>query len=179
MPTQACADCSRPARRQGTRCERCHKRAWRKANRSKAKAAEKARIFSEEATALRKARATIGMMLKRNQLQRQPCAVCGKSAVPHHPDPAKPREITWLCQSHRTIERERNIATDDRKAQKAEWDSLRQAFSEAWPTLTPEQQEALQQAALADPWVTRIPFPLPPDSPIMYQAMVRAYQETK
>jgi hypothetical protein len=32
---------------------------------------------------------------------------------------------------------------------------------------------------MADPWIMRIPFPPHPDSPILYQAIVRAYQARK
>jgi len=74
---RACADCDRPARRGGTRCERCHQRAWRDANQDRAEAAEKKRSFSPEATTLRKARATIAMALNRGHLR------CGNGKTMH------------------------------------------------------------------------------------------------
>jgi len=139
-------DCDRPARRRGTRCERCHKRAWRHANRAYAKAAEKARSFSPEATTLRTARATIAMLLKRGHLHRQPCTICGKPGLPHHPDPTKAREITWLCRTHRTLERERAAqvaAAEATAARKAAWETLRRQFTTAWPHLAPAEREAI------------------------------------
>jgi hypothetical protein len=167
-------DCDRPARRRGTRCERCHKRAWRNANRTRAKAAEKARSFSPEALTLRKARASIAMALKRGHLRRQPCTVCGKRGLPHYPDPTKAREITWLCRFHRTLERERAAqaaAADATAARKSEWDELRQEFTDAWPRLTPAQREAVLTIARREPLIAS----LPPASPLAQQALIRSY----
>ena len=168
------ADCDRPARRRGTRCERCHKRAWRTANRTRAKATEKARSFSPEANTLRKARATIAMALKRGHLRRQPCAVCGKRGLPHHPDPTKAREITWLCRTHRTIERERAAQAAAAKAtaaRKAAWEELRQQFTDAWPQLAPLEREALWAIARREPLIAS----LPPEAPLAQQGLIRAY----
>jgi len=167
-------DCDRPARRRGTHCERCHKRAWRHANRAYAKAAEKARSFSPKALTLRTARATIAMALKRGRLHRQPCIVCGKPGLPHHPDPTKAREITWLCRTHRTLERERAAqaaAAEATAARKAEWDELRQRFTTAWPHLAPAEREAVLTIAWREPLISS----LPPAAPLAQQALIRAY----
>jgi hypothetical protein len=171
---RACTDCDRPARRRGTRCERCHQRAWRHANSKRANATEKARSFSPEAATLRTARAIIAMALQRGKLRRQPCAVCGKPGLPHHPDPTKAREITWLCRTHRTLERERAAqaaAAAASAARKSEWDELRQQFTEAWPHLAPAQREALWVIARREPLIAS----LPPASPLAQQALIRAY----
>jgi hypothetical protein len=168
------ADCDRPARRRGTHCERCHKRAWRTANRKRAQAAEKERSFSPEATTLRTARATIAMALQRGHLHRQPCTICAKPGLPHHPDPTKAREIVWLCRFHRTLERERAVqvaAAEATAARKAAWDALRQQFADAWPYLTPAEREALWVIAQREPLVAS----LPPTSPLAQQALIRAY----
>jgi hypothetical protein len=171
---RACADCDRPARRRGTRCERCHQRAWRHANRTRAKAAEKVRSFSPEAEILRTARAIIAMALQRGKLHRQPCAVCGKRGLPHHPDPTKAREITWLCYTHRRIERERAVqaaAAEAVAARKSAWEALRQQFTEAWPHLAPAEREAVLTIARREPLIAA----LPPASPLAQQALIRAY----
>jgi hypothetical protein len=167
-------DCDRPARRRGTRCERCHQRAWRTANRAHAKATEKARSFSPEARALRTARATIAMLLQRGKLRRQPCIICAKPGLPHHPDPSKARVITWLCRTHRTLERERAAqaaAAEATAARKAEWDALRQQFTNAWPQLAPAEREALWAIARREPLISS----LSPASPLAQQALIRAY----
>ena len=171
---RVCTECDRPVRRRGTRCERCHKRTWRTANRTHAQAAEKARSFSPEAETLRNARATIAMALKRGKLHRQPCAVCGRSGLPHHPDPTKAREIIWLCRTHRTIERERAAqaaAAEKTAAQKAVWEALRQQFTEAWPRLAPAEREAVLTIARREPLIAS----LPPQAPLAQQALILAY----
>jgi hypothetical protein len=171
---RACTECDRPARRRGTHCERCHKRTWRTANRTRAKAAEKARSFSPEATTLRTARATIAMALQRGDLHRQPCAVCGRLGLPHHPDPTKRREITWLCRTHRTLERERATqaaAAEATAARKAAWNELRQQFTDAWPRLAPVEREAIWVIARREPLIAS----LPPAAPLAQQALIRAY----
>lgn len=39
--------------------------------------------------------------LKRGELERRPCAVCGSSSVEgHHHDYTRPLEVTWLCKRH-------------------------------------------------------------------------------
>jgi hypothetical protein len=168
-------DCDRPARRRGTHCERCHKRAWRDANRKRAKASEKARSFSTEALTLRKARAIIAMALQRGHLRRQPCAVCAKPGLPHHPDPTKAREIVWLCRTCRRIERERAVqaaAAEATAARKAEWEALRQEFTDAWPQLAPAEREAIWAIARREPLIASLPL----EAPLAQQALIRAYE---
>ena len=39
--------------------------------------------------------------LRRGQLQKQPCEICGKERVDaHHPNYAHPLEVRWLCRKH-------------------------------------------------------------------------------
>jgi hypothetical protein len=161
-------------RRRGTHCERCHQRAWRNANRAYANAAEKARSFSPEAETLRTARATIAMALQRGDLRRQPCIICAKPGLPHHPDPTKAREITWLCRTHRTLERERAVqaaAAEATAARNAEWEALRQQFTTAWPRLASGDREAIWAIARREPLIAS----LPPASPLAQHALIRAY----
>jgi hypothetical protein len=114
------------------------------------------------------------MALKRGHLRRQPCAVCGKPGLPHHPDPTKAREIVWLCRTHRTLERERAVqaaAAEAVAARKVEWDELRQEFTEAWPHLASAEREAVWAIARREPLIAS----LPPASPLAQQALIRAY----
>jgi hypothetical protein len=173
---RVCTDCARPARRRGTRCERCHKRVWRAANREYAQAAEyeRAQAFPEATKVLRNARATIAMALKRGHLRRQPCIICAKPGLPHHPDPTKAREIAWLCRTCRTIERERvahGAAAEAIAARKAEWEALRKQFTDAWFQLAPTQREAIWAIARREPLIAL----LPPEAPLAQQALIRAY----
>lgn len=46
------------------------------------------------------ARAKARQALRRGQLERQPCEVCGEHAEMHHDDYSKPLEVRWLCKRH-------------------------------------------------------------------------------
>lgn len=45
-------------------------------------------------------RAHTNQLIRRGQITRLPCEVCGQKAQAHHPDYTKPREIRWLCRKH-------------------------------------------------------------------------------
>jgi hypothetical protein len=50
-----------------------------------------------------KARATLGVYLRRGKVQKKPCEHpgCGKTTVQaHHPDYSKPLDVVWLCRPH-------------------------------------------------------------------------------
>jgi hypothetical protein len=114
------------------------------------------------------------MLLQRGKLRRQPCIICAKPGLPHHPDPTKAREIVWLCRTHRTLERERAAqaaAAEAVAARNAAWEALRQQFAEAWPQLAPAEREALWERARQDPLVAA----LSPASPLAQHALIRAY----
>lgn len=42
----------------------------------------------------------VARALRDGRLKRQPCWVCGKRAVAHHPDYSSPLDVVWLCQVH-------------------------------------------------------------------------------
>jgi hypothetical protein len=114
------------------------------------------------------------MALQRGDLRRQPCTICAKPGLPHHPDPTKAREIAWLCRTHRTLARERAMqaaAAEATAARNAEWDKLRQQFVTAWPQLAPAQREAIWMIARREPLIAA----LPPEAPLAQQALIRAY----
>lgn len=47
------------------------------------------------------ARSYVGVYLRRGELQRGPCEVCGDDQVEaHHDDYSKPLEVRWLCRPH-------------------------------------------------------------------------------
>lgn len=49
----------------------------------------------------RQAHAKILNELKHGRMQKQPCEVCGSTAVQaHHDDYYKPLEVRWLCEAH-------------------------------------------------------------------------------
>ncbi len=48
-----------------------------------------------------KARAILGVYLRRGKMKRLPCRICGNTDVQaHHPDYSKPLEVDWLCRKH-------------------------------------------------------------------------------
>lgn len=38
--------------------------------------------------------------VKRGEIKRQPCWVCGDKAEAHHPDYSRPLDVVWLCLVH-------------------------------------------------------------------------------
>jgi hypothetical protein len=48
-----------------------------------------------------KAHYTLNNAIKRGEIVRQPCEICGNPiSVAHHEDYTKPFEVTWLCRIH-------------------------------------------------------------------------------
>jgi hypothetical protein len=56
---------------------------------------------------MRYAYCVVRQALRLGVIQREPCAMCGREAVAHHPDYSKPLDIQWLCQSHHMAEHRR------------------------------------------------------------------------
>ena len=48
----------------------------------------------------KKANTAVGNAIRDGRLKKQPCWVCGESAVAHHPDYDRPLDVVWLCQPH-------------------------------------------------------------------------------
>lgn len=84
--------CGNEARAGGRYCRACHAkymRSWRKEH-----------PLSAEQRVRDAARSQAGVYLKRGQIQRKPCEVCGDRAEMHHPDHEQPRFVAWLCREH-------------------------------------------------------------------------------
>jgi hypothetical protein len=47
-----------------------------------------------------KATTAVSNAIRNGKLFPQPCWVCGKKAVAHHPDYDRPLDVVWLCQAH-------------------------------------------------------------------------------
>jgi hypothetical protein len=95
-----CADCPRPTRRCGTRCSVCALRRWRATHREHDRAREARRTLPPEQQALRHARTTVAVAVRRGKLIPQPCQTCGRPGLPHHPDPRCRLDV--LRRAHRT-----------------------------------------------------------------------------
>lgn len=48
----------------------------------------------------RRAQGLVQHAIRSGRLQKQPCWVCGRDAVAHHPDYDRPLDVVWLCQPH-------------------------------------------------------------------------------
>lgn len=80
---------------------RARARAYRAANIEAARAYDRARghrSYGKQKDAARKA---LWNALKRGEIVREPCEVCGATTVDgHHEDYSKPLEVRWLCRTH-------------------------------------------------------------------------------
>ena len=48
-----------------------------------------------------KARSAVQHAISKNEIQKEPCAVCGNPKVQgHHEDYSKPLDVVWLCTRH-------------------------------------------------------------------------------
>lgn len=86
--------CGQPARVGQRRCRACHAaymREWRKSH-----------PLTGEARERDNARHIAGMALKRGQIERKPCLVCGSTEKleKHHFDYSEPLQVDWLCRKH-------------------------------------------------------------------------------
>jgi len=170
--------CERPARRRGRFCGRCALRQWRAANRDRDRARESKRTFSDEQRLIRSARATVAMAVKRGHVKAQACRDCGRIGRPHHPDPRQPRNVLWLCRSHRLIEREREqearrtqAEREIASAREEKWCNLVARFTAAWPLLPADAASSIQALAQQNPLIRS----LHPEAPLARQALIRAY----
>jgi hypothetical protein len=92
------------------------------------------------------------MALKRGTIQRSHCAECGSlKTTAYIADPAKWREIAWVCRDHRDdliagiLEREQAREKQDAWKIKREW-----AFS-VFEAMPPEMQAEIRTLALRNP----------------------------
>lgn len=48
----------------------------------------------------RAAQVALGNAVRKGEVKKQPCWVCGEKAVAHHPDYSRPLDVVWLCHPH-------------------------------------------------------------------------------
>jgi hypothetical protein len=114
---KTCADCFKektlkqfykhPKTRDGRAgaCKECAKARTTKRRRETNYAAQRKYESSEKGRSKRRAYTSANLSvfhaIRRGDLERKPCEVCGaETSEAHHPDYAKPLDVMWLCRSH-------------------------------------------------------------------------------
>jgi len=105
--------CRRRARPGGRHCPGCHTaavRRWREEHRRElaVRRRDAAAVRDDDGRARDAARAKLAMALRRGTLERGCCRECGaRKVVGLIADPARWREVAWVCREHRQAELER------------------------------------------------------------------------
>lgn len=95
-----------------------HKRNWLNGYRpDKEKSLEHTRKWKTENKEKDKAQHLLAYKIKRGEIKKQPCEVCGELKVDgHHEDYTKPLEVIWLCrQHHKDHHRKLKLLTNNEK----------------------------------------------------------------
>src|SRR5258705_4756424 len=88
-----CGQVARAGQRDCNSCHNSYMREWRKTH-----------PLSPEERLKMNARAYAHVYLKRGQIDRLPCVVCGDAhSQMHHPDYHSPLVIVWLCRAHHML----------------------------------------------------------------------------
>lgn len=107
-----CSRCGQSRDRPGQRyCRRCQREYQRERHR---RGIENYASLAPEAKRKARVRALANAAIRKGELQRRPCEVCGTTVdvQKHHPDYDRPLDVVWLCGPHHR-DRERQEAEDD------------------------------------------------------------------
>jgi len=176
--TKACRGTARPG---GRHCLACHARTVRRYRERHAQQLSTRRrdagALRDDATrAVDSARAKLAMALRRGTMRRGVCHKCGTAdVVGIIEDPARWRDIVWVCREHRQAELERRQEDMERRAYEAKqgvwYDERAQALA-AIELLPSDEQARLHTLAARGPAGTQ----LSPDAPLYVMNLVRAYE---
>ncbi len=176
--TKACRGTARPG---GRHCLACHARVVRRyRDRHAQQLATRRRDADtrrDDATrAADSARAKLAMALQRGMMKRGLCQICGTADVLGViEDPARWREVVWVCREHRQAELERRqdaAAQCAADAKQAAWYDARTQALAAIELLPPAEQARLHALAQQGPAGTR----LSPGAPLYVMNLVRVYR---
>ncbi len=174
------AGCRRRARPGGRHCASCHGQAvrrWREDRRRElaGRRRDAATLRDAEARARDSARAKLAMALRRATIARGRCVDCGEAQVIGLiADPARWREVVWVCRQHRETELERRRGADERRmyeAKQADWYDERARVLAAIELLPPAERAELHALAARGPAGMR----LLPRAPLYVMNLVRVY----
>lgn len=65
-----------------------------------AKNFKNSQAWRQEFPSRRRAQGMVQHALRSGKMKKQPCWVCGESAIANHPDYDSPLDVVWLCQQH-------------------------------------------------------------------------------
>ena len=173
--------CRRRARPGGRHCPACHSaavRRWRDEHRREIAARRRAAatLRDDEARARDSARAKLGMALRRRILERGCCRICGDAEVIGLiAEPARWREVVWICREHRQAELDRRHEDAERRAAEAKqatWYEERARVVDAIDLLPPDEQARLHALAALGPRGMR----LSPGAPLYVMNLVRLFK---
>lgn len=74
-----------------------------------ASAAEIRNAASAEELRKESSRGQFRYAVRKGQIEREPCEVCGAEAEGHHDDYTKPLEVRWLCKEHHKHETKSSV----------------------------------------------------------------------
>ncbi len=171
----------RRARAGGRHCRPCHAAAVRRWRENHARdlairRRDAAGLRDDDAKARDSARAKVAMALRRGSLKRGHCGFCGGATViATIPDPARWREIVWVCRDHRQAELGRRQELAEQRAaelRQAQWYAERDRVLAAIDLLPPEERAQLHTLAGKGPAGVR----LSPGAPLYTINLVRVFK---
>jgi len=173
--------CKRRARSGGRHCPACHTaavRRWRERNERElaVRRRDAAAVRGDDARARDSARAKLAMALRRGTLEQGRCRDCGDSEVIGLiEEPARWRDVVWMCREHRQAELERRrdaAAQRAADAKQAAWYDERTLALAAIELLPPAERARLYALAARGPAGTQ----LSPGAPLYVMNLVRSYK---
>jgi len=176
--TKACRGTARPG---GRHCLLCHARAVqryrdRRAQQLAARRRDADALRDDRTRAADSARAKLAMALRRGTMQRGVCQICGTTDVLGIiEDPARWREVVWVCREHREAELERrreDAAQRTANAKQAAWYDERARVLAAIELLPLDERARLEALAERGPAGMR----LSPGAPLYVMNLVRAFK---
>ena len=173
--------CRRRARPGGRHCPGCHAaavRRWREDHRRElaVRRRDAAATRDNDSRARDSARAKLAMTLRRGSIERGRCRDCGDGEVIGLiAEPARWREVVWVCREHRQAELDRRQADAERRefdAKQAAWYGERERALAAIDLLPLDERAQLHALAMSGP----AGMQLAAGSPLYTMNLVRVYK---
>jgi len=165
----------------GRHCSFCHAaavRRWREDHRRELAVRRRDATAGrdDDAHARDSARAKLAMALRRGTLERGRCRECGDiDVIGLIEEPARWREVVWVCREHRETEYERRREAEAQRAYQAKqevWYDERARVLAEVELLPPDERAQLHALAARGPagWT------LSPEAPLYVMNLVRVYK---